>query len=134
MRTIKKLVVHHSGSPRDTTTVDLIRKWHLDRGFSDIGYHFIVLGDGTLHRGRPLHEIGAHAKGANSDSIGICVVGDNTQPNQRWNHAQEDALLTVIDALEFLIPDIDVVGHRDVGMTKTECPGIDIKEWLKRML
>jgi N-acetyl-anhydromuramyl-L-alanine amidase AmpD len=94
----------------------------------------VIEGDGSIKRGRDLHEIGAHAKGANADSIGICVVGDNTKKGEQWSHAQEDSLLTYIDALEFLIPDIEVVGHRDVGTTKTECPGLDIADWLKRTL
>lgn len=133
MRQIKRLVIHHSASPR-TTTRDEIKQWHLDRGFEDIGYHFVVEGDGKLVPGRPLHEIGAHAKGANVDSVGICVVGDNTKPYGKWAHEQEDTLLAVIDAFDFLIPGVEVVGHRDVGTTKTECPGLDIKDWMKRVL
>lgn len=134
MKAIKYLVVHHTASPRDTTTVDQIRKWHVaDRGWSDIGYHWIITSDGKLHAGRSPVIQGAHAPKVNSESWGVCVVGDNTKPDQRWNALQEETLLTLIDAVEFLVPQIKIIGHRDTGQA-TECPGLDVESWLKGVI
>lgn len=128
---IKYLIVHHSASPRDTTSVETIRRWHVqDRGWADIGYHWIITGDGVLHPGRPLTMQGAHAPKVNPESWGICVTGDNTNPDQRWNGLQEFTLVKHITAVRFLLPEIDVRGHRDTGQA-TACPGLDIREWMK---
>lgn len=130
--TIKYLVVHHSASPRNTTTVDLIHKWHVeDHGWDDIGYHWVITGDGKTHACRNLSKQGAHAPKVNPISWAVCVVGDNTKPDQSWVTAQEHSLLTLIDAVEFLIPDIQILGHRDTGEA-TLCPGLDIKTWLEK--
>jgi len=76
MRNIEEIIIHCSATPegRDVSTEE-IRQWHLDRGWSDIGYHFVVELDGTVYDGRPLEIAGAHARGHNSQSIGICYVG-----------------------------------------------------------
>lgn len=131
---LKYLVVHHSASPRDTTSVETIRRWHVeDRKWNDIGYHWVITADGKVHTGRPLTRQGAHAPKVNSLSWGVCVVGDNTKPGQRWNEAQEDSLLDLLGAVRLLQPDIEVIGHRDTGQA-TECPGLDIKTWLNGVL
>lgn len=54
----------------------MIRGWHLDRGFADIGYHKVIRRDGTIENGRDTHLIGAHARGKNRDSLGICLEGN----------------------------------------------------------
>ena len=77
MREIKKIIVHCADTPegRDVRTAE-IKRWHTEeRGWSDIGYHWVVELDGSLHAGRPEEVSGAHCKGHNSDSIGICYVG-----------------------------------------------------------
>ena len=71
MRKINKIIIHHSASPL-ITTVDDIRDWHVhNNGWSDIGYHYIILGDGSIEDGRPITKIGAHCKGKNRYSIGV---------------------------------------------------------------
>ena len=69
-----RIIFHHSLS--NFGNVDIIRNWHHDRGFSDIGYHFVILPDGKLEIGRELKYVGAHASGKNIDSIGVCLIGD----------------------------------------------------------
>jgi hypothetical protein len=69
-----RVIFHHSLSK--TGNVERIRKWHLDRGWDDIGYHYVILRDGTIEHGRDIKYKGAHAKGSNSDSIGVCLIGD----------------------------------------------------------
>jgi N-acetyl-anhydromuramyl-L-alanine amidase AmpD len=54
-----------------------IEAWHLERGFDAVGYHFIIRRDGTIEEGRPLDVMGAHAKGFNAESLGVCLVGNN---------------------------------------------------------
>ena len=126
MNRIERVVIHHSASGRSTTFAQ-IRRWHLERGFSDIGYHFVVLADGTMRQGRQLPTTGAHARGKNSTSIGICAVGDNTREDRRWTRSQQAALRELVDACRLLWPGIEVCGHRDVmARGHTECPGVDM--------
>mgnify|MGYP003677575917 CR=1 FL=1 len=74
-RTINKIIVHHSASGSAVTTVEKIRKWHVEgNGWSDIGYHFIVHLDGSVHAGRPVERSGAHVRGFNSTSK--CILED----------------------------------------------------------
>ena len=76
MRELKRIILHCSATREgQELDADTIRSWHLARGWSDIGYHYVVKLDGSIEPGRPLHRIGAHAKGHNADSIGICYVG-----------------------------------------------------------
>ena len=73
-RAIDTIIVHCSATPagRDNSAAD-IRRWHRQRGFSDIGYHFVVRLDGTIEAGRPLELPGAHCRGHNLRSIGVCL-------------------------------------------------------------
>ena len=128
---VKRLIVHHSASPR-STTVDELRGWHKARGFEDIGYHRVIDGNGTVHATRPLTVQGAHALGANHDSWGVCVIGDNTKADRRWSEVQIAALERLVDAAVELVPGLIVCGHRDAvgGKTATECPGLDVRALL----
>lgn len=128
---VKRLIVHHSASPRETT-VEELRGWHKARGFEDVGYHRVIDGSGAVHATRPLTMQGAHALGANHDSWGICVMGDNTKDTRRWTEAQIEALERLVDAACELIPGLVVCGHRDAagGKTATECPGLDVRALL----
>ena len=79
MRHIDRIILHCSATPagRDYT-VDDITRWHRQRGFRTIGYHWVVYRDGTIHPGRPEREVGAHCKGYNAHSIGVCYIGGLT--------------------------------------------------------
>jgi N-acetyl-anhydromuramyl-L-alanine amidase AmpD len=125
-RRIDLLVVHHSASPLSTTIQD-IRKWHMDdNGWDDIGYHYVIHQDGSIHAGRPIWLMGAHALGANLNSIGICVVGNNLELHNRWNRQQIQSLFKLWRAWRLIIPDIRMIGHQYAGKTKTECPGVEL--------
>lgn len=127
---VRRLVVHHSASAHGVP-LELLRQWHKDRGFDDIGYHWVIESSGATREGRRLTMQGAHARGANGDSWGVCVVGDNTIEGRRWNEAQIASLRRVVEACRALVPGIEVLGHRDVpGGTKTECPGLDARALL----
>lgn len=130
MREIHRLIVHHSASQRTTTLAD-VRSWHLARGFVEVGYHFFVDGSGAIQRGRDLDQVGAHAKGANSDSIGICVAGNNTVAADRWAAQQTESLRRLCRALQTAFGSLEIQGHRWArgGTTATECPGLTREEW-----
>lgn len=68
-----RAVIHHTESPAWTTVADIDR-WHKERGWDGIGYHFVIYADGSVHAGRDLHKRGAHARGRN-DRVGIALVG-----------------------------------------------------------
>ena len=124
-----RIIVHHSVSPT-TTTVEQIDRWHRDRGYEGIGYHYLITGDGISHIGRPLADRGAHCSQANSDSIGICLAGDNTREAHQWTEEQVRCLLALVDNLRFFYGSLELVGHRDVPGARTECPGVDLTSYL----
>lgn len=134
MRRIKKIVIHHSAS-RDTEGMNFagILAWHVKgRGFSNIAYHRILEEVGktiVVIEGRPLTRVGAHAKGANFDSIGVCVVG-----HDKFSPAMIRRLRIVVDELcaVFKLPTSKVFCHSEVGTTRTVCPGETLTKWVKR--
>ena len=133
MRNIEEIIVHCSATPegRDVSTEE-IRQWHLDRGWSDIGYHFVVELDGTVCDGRPLEKSGAHAKGHNSQSVGVCYVGgvdSDMEAKDTRTDEQAVALVELITSLKEQFPEAIVIGHRDVS--EKECPSFDAKEEYK---
>ena len=100
MRSIDKIIVHCSATREGQhVTVQQIRQWHLQRNFADIGYHYVIYLDGTVHKGRPLEKAGAHCKGYNAHSIGICYIGGldrQGKPKDTRTAAQKAALLSLI--------------------------------------
>lgn len=77
MRKIDEIILHCSATPEGREhDVEDIRRWHVDgRGWSDVGYHYIILLDGTVQAGRPVNIQGAHCKGQNKTTVGICYIG-----------------------------------------------------------
>lgn len=126
---IQRLVIHHSASSR-LITAEEIREWHMAKDWKDIGYHFVVEGDGTVVPGRPMDETGAHARGHNEDSLGICVVGDNTDPNEEWGVEQILSTQELIDSLVLVLPceSLELWGHRDLDGAATLCPGLHAQD------
>lgn len=128
MRKIKEIIVHCSATPegKDFTVAD-IDKWHRQRGFNKIGYHYVIYRDGSCHTGRSIDEIGAHCVGHNADSIGICYIGglatDGKTAKDTRTDAQKKALITLIKTLKVKYPGITVHGHRDYAAKA--CPSFD---------
>ena len=130
MRQINKIIVHCSATREgENYTVDTIRSWHVDgRGWSDIGYHWVIELDGSTNEGRSEDINGAHCRGHNSDSIGICYVGGSDSegnPKDTRTEGQRDALVALIKEILDRYPDAEVFGHRDFS-TKA-CPSFDAK-------
>jgi len=111
----KRAVIHHTASPCWTTVQD-IDNWHKERGWDEIGYHYVITCDGTVHKGRSLDKQGAHAKGRN-DRVGIALVG------------YDEFTSVQIQALKLLLHQI---GVQDAERHHKECPseGIDVESML----
>jgi N-acetylmuramoyl-L-alanine amidase len=133
MRKINKIVVHCTATPEGRpVSVEEIDSWHKQRGWSQIGYHYVVQLDGTINQGRPLNISGAHVKGHNKCSIGITYVGGcdaDMNPKDTRTDAQIDSLEYLIGFLCASYPGSEVYGHRDFS-TKA-CPSYDAKEEYK---
>lgn len=129
LRSVDTIVVHHTAGSRDSTVAD-IRRAHRARGFSDIGYHAVIYGDGSLHRGRPENQMGAHARGANRGSLGVTTCGNfqNEEPSQQ----QLIKLIYVLTywCQKYGVEPVNIKGHRDVGTTATVCPGNNLYKYL----
>ena len=128
---ISRLIVHHSASPRNVTTTQ-IHHWHVKgKGWSDIGYHYIITGEGKVEYGRPLSKVGAHCRGHNRDSIGVCVVGNNTVPEHKWSMQQVASLQDLVYGLRLVFPNLIVRGHNEYA--NTLCPGVGIQQLLQEV-
>lgn len=126
MRKINRVIIHHADTPANMDIgVEEIRQWHLARGWRDIGYHYVLRRNGSLELGRPIETVGAHAKGHNHDSIGICLVGG--KPEVNFTRYQWEWLNRLIEKLMQIHPSVIVIGHKDVAATK--CPGFDVRAW-----
>lgn len=127
-RNIKELIVHCSATPEGKDySVDTIRQWHLQRGFSDIGYHYVIYRDGSIHIGRDESIIGAHCTGHNTNSIGICYIGgcasDGKTPKDTRTTEQKQSLVKLLKELKTKYPQASIHSHKD--FTNKACPSFD---------
>lgn len=129
MREIKRIVCHHTDSKPETTP-DEIRRWHKDRGWSDIGYHWVLYraaDDWDIERGRPESRTGSHAKGSNADSLGVVVAGDYTKGPLPESAEIMLCAFIASKCREFGLSAADVFGHSEVMRPGyTQCPGYDM--------
>ena len=128
MRDINKIIIHCSATREGQKfSVDTIRSWHTGKGWSDIGYHYLVHLDGSISYGRDVSKRGAHTKGFNTGSIGICYVGgvetDGKTPKDTRTPEQKESLLDLIKILKKLNSNAVVHGHRDFAAKA--CPSYD---------
>lgn len=112
------IVLHHAEASQ--ATVQDINQWHLANGWNGgIGYHYYIRKDGSIYRGRPRDAIGAHCKGHNYDSIGICAEGNYMK--ETMPETQKEAIIALCRELLTIYPNVKIVGHRD--LYPTQCPG-----------
>lgn len=136
-RTINEIIVHCSATPEGKNyTINDIREWHKIAGYSDIGYHYVIYRDGSVHNGRDVDVCGAHCVGHNSHSIGVCYIGGCTKdvkklmPKDTRTEEQKYALLKLLTELKTLYPNAKIHGHRDFA--NKACPSFDAtKEYAK---
>ena len=137
----KKMIVVHCADTYARMDIGAkeIREWHLAKGFADIGYAMVIRRNGDIEAGRDsdgdgdtLDEVGAHARGYNGESIGICLVGgrsDDDQPTFNFTAKQMDSLEFLLSELESKFPGIEILGHCDLPEVTKQCPCFDIKAW-----
>ena len=128
MREINKIIIHCSATREgENFEVAEIRKWHLARGFSDIGYHFYIDLYGEIHKGRDISKIGAHCKGHNRNSIGICYCGgveaDGKTPKDTRYDCQKESLTAVLRTLKAMYPNAVIHSHNDFA--NKACPSFN---------
>lgn len=164
---ITKIVIHCSATrngrtlkANGKTSAQVIDGWHAKRGFKrtsalarnhnpelkHIGYHYVIDVDGTVESGRAIGETGAHVRGHNTNSVGICLVGGITETGKNhgeYTKAQWEALSALLYYLESHCPNAEVYGHRDLSpdlngdgkITRNEwlkdCPCFDVGFWVK---
>lgn len=120
------IVIHCSDSPHgrgdDAAT---IHRWHQERGFDGIGYHYVITENGERQAGRPHYWRGAHVAGKNANSLGICLIG-----RDQFTEKQFDELHILLTELGNEYPDAWIVGHSDLD-NKKRCPGFSVSDWLQ---
>ena len=124
------IVVHCSATPEHMDIgVKEISRWHKERGWAGCGYHYVINRDGLIELGRPLYRMGAHVRGHNANSIGICLVGAG-KVIESYEQVQLFSLYVLIKVLLKHNNDIQhIIGHRDLDSAKPYCPGFDVLYW-----
>lgn len=128
MRKINQLVIHCSATPKGKYfDVDDLRAWHVNgNGWNDIGYHYVILLDGTIQLGRNISVIGAHVRGHNLNSIGICYIGGAHGKDTRTKE-QKKSMVLLLKTLKLIFTDVEILGHRDFENVQKLCPSFDAK-------
>lgn len=131
MRKINKIIVHCSATPEgQNIKTETIRNWHVNGNrWKDIGYHYVIELDGSIHKGRDESVVGAHCSGQNVNSIGVCYVGgvakDKITPKDTRTEAQKQSLLELLKSLKVKYPNATIHGHREFAAKA--CPSFDAK-------
>lgn len=128
-RHISFIIVHCSAvRPGQRSSAKDIDRWHRDKGWNGIGYHYVVRRDGSMEPGRPIEEVGAHCVGHNSHSIGICYEGgldEHGEEADTRTPEQKRALRKLLEELHGRFPKALIVGHHDLNPGK-KCPCYDV--------
>lgn len=136
MRAIDEIIIHCSATPegRNYTAVDIDR-WHRQRGFNGIGYHYVILLDGSIEQGRLLGQVGAHCVGHNAHSIGICYIGglaaDGKTPKDTRTPQQHESMTMLLRNLHRHWPAATIHGHCEFAAKA--CPSFDVQAWIKEI-
>ena len=145
---IPKMITVHCSATQATSDIGAaeIRKWHKDKGWSDIGYHAVIRRNGTVEAGRPEWKVGAHVAGHNTDNLGVCLVGGINSQGKAENNFTPEQMAALRQVLQgwmkkYSIPAVKVMGHRDWSPDKNgdgkitpnefmkDCPCFDVRSW-----
>jgi len=131
MRSVKEIIIHCSATREgQDIPVETIKDWHLARGFNDIGYHFYIDLNGVIYKGRDIDKIGAHCKGRNRNSIGVCYCGgveaDGKTPKDTRTQEQKESLLHVLKTIKAMYPESMIYSHNEFAAKA--CPSFDATE------
>ncbi|PIP75453.1 hypothetical protein CO134_01165 [Candidatus Kuenenbacteria bacterium CG_4_9_14_3_um_filter_39_14] len=129
---IKYLIVHHTATARDTTTFDAVKKYHISKGWGDIGYHYFITADGKIWPGRAENIVGAHASSSdmNFKSLGICLTGNfmDEVPTEAQLSSLKDLVIKL--QTKYNIQISNVLGHQEIPAS-TACPGTNLLKWVQ---
>lgn len=135
MRLITMLIIHCSAvMPFQTSSVESIRAYHISKGWSDCGYHYVIRRDGTIEKGRPEEKVGAHCLNHNKHSIGLCYEGgldSNGKSADTRTPEQKEAMLNLLTELKKKYPNAIIVGHNT--FSNKACPCYDAAEEYKHL-
>ena len=134
MKKVEKIIIHCSATREgdDSINAEVIDRWHKKRGWKGIGYHFLVLIDGSIETGRMINKCGAHTKGLNCSSISICYVGGvESEKDSKGKYPakdtrtpeQKETLLELLHVLRKMYPDAKIHSNRDFAAKA--CPSFD---------
>lgn len=135
-RSTEYILIHCSASPPSMDIgVERIREWHLQGGYDDVGYQFVIRRSGAVEEGRSLEAVGAHCRtaGMNKKSIGICLIGgvdEDGKPSANFTEDQMSALRRLLSDLTKRYPGVAIWGHGDVPGTAKACPCFSVSHWL----
>lgn len=128
MRAIKEVHLHHTATNyKSHDNIDIIRKWHKEKGWSDIGYTYFIDSRGGLHLGRPIEKAPASIKGRNNYAIAIALSGSFKEKNLLPSEEQVETIVNLLKNLMaiFDLEVSDIYGHRELAITI--CPGFNAK-------
>ena len=127
MKKVRKLIVHCSDTP-DECNLDAsyIHDMHLSFGWNGIGYHKVILRNGKIEEGRPEYWVGAHVKGLNNISLGICLIGRNNFTEKQFNSLEK-----VLKKWKKKYSEAEILGHSESTLTNKTCPNFDVQKWCK---
>lgn len=125
---IHYVVIHCSASPHRGDSAADVHKWHEERGWSGIGYHYTIDELGDVEAGRPEYWVGAHVKDSNQGTLGIMLFGRGPQD---FNDLQFSKLRALCFELKYRYPNVQFVGHCDLDKNKPNCPGFDVSKWAR---
>ena len=135
IKTVDWIIVHCAATmpSMDIGFVE-INKWHMAKGWFGIGYHYVIRRNGVIEKGRPETRPGAHVRGLNEVSLGICLVGGSKEGDahvaeENFTRQQMQSLESLIEELEHRYPNAPVIGHRDVPNVSKICPSFDVMGW-----
>jgi len=137
MRDIKRIIIHCSATPISMDIgAEEIRKWHTAKGWKDIGYHYVIRLNGEIESGRTIDKVGAHSKGQNKDSIGICYIGGSDEehnPKDTLYECQEEAMRELIFSLR-VVADEELTIHGHNEFSTKACPSFKVSEKFKDII
>ena len=133
MRKLDRIILHCTATPEGRhVDVDTIRVWHKARGWSDVGYHFVIYLDGSVHAGRAVEKTGAHVSGHNVTTIGVVYVGGTDaagKAKDTMNAAQETAFVNLVKHLRDQFGPLTLHGHNEYAAKA--CPSFIVKDKFK---
>lgn len=122
---IKYIIIHCSDTEDSDTAAD-IHQLHLSFGWDGIGYHKIIQRDGKVENGRPEYWIGAHARGYNTKSLGVCLIG-----KKKFTKNQFNSLEKIIRLWKSCYNNPKIIGHNLISDTNKTCPNFDVEQWCR---